>query len=47
MSLFPRRKADWDAMLINAGLDPTSTSTDVNTPEGLGILAGKNTMLNR
>ena len=47
MNLYPKRKADWDAMLTDVGLDPTLNSNDVNTPEGLGIIAGKNVIANR
>lgn len=46
-SLYPNRKANWDAMLTDVGLDPTLNSNDVNTPEGLGIIAGKNVIANR
>lgn len=37
----PKRKAEWDNMLKNVGLDPMLDSSDVKTPEGLGIIAGK------
>jgi len=46
-SLHPKRIDTWNAMLTNVGLDPNNTSSDVNTPEGLGNLAGKNVVLNR
>ena len=39
-SLAPARQAQWDAMLTNAGLDPTDNSMDANTPVGIGNIAG-------
>jgi hypothetical protein len=39
-SLLPRYAADWDQVLIDAGLDPNDTSTDLGTPVGIGNVAG-------
>lgn len=41
LSLLPSRKADWDAMLVAAGLDPNNDSTDLSSPIGIGNVAGK------
>jgi hypothetical protein len=46
-SLHPKRLDTWNAMLSNVGLDPFNTTIDINTPEGLGNLAGQNVVLNR
>lgn len=46
-SLHPKRMDTWNSMLTNVGLDPFNDSSDLNTPEGLGIVAGKNVVLNR
>ncbi len=39
-SIFPNRKAEWDQMMVDAGLDPLDTSTDVDTAVGIGNVAG-------
>ena len=38
--LLPQRTAEWRGMLIEAGLDPDDTSTDLTTPVGIGNVAG-------
>ena len=40
-SLVPTRKADFDKIMTDLGLDPQLESEDINTPEGIGYLAGK------
>lgn len=39
-SLFPDARAEWDAMLCAAGLDPADSETDLDTPVGIGKAAG-------
>lgn len=39
-SLAPQRQSQWDAMLSDLGLDPKDTSTNLNTPIGVGNYAG-------
>lgn len=39
-SLYPQFAADWDAMLVSVGLDPSDDSTDLSTPTGIGNVAG-------
>lgn len=39
-SLLPQYAADWDQILVDAGLDPNDTSTDLSTPVGIGNVAG-------
>lgn len=39
-SLAPHRQAQWDGMLINAGLDPTDDNQNPNNPVGIGNIAG-------
>jgi hypothetical protein len=38
--LLPQRTAEWRGMLVEAGLDPDDTSTDLTTPVGIGNVAG-------
>jgi len=39
-SLMPQFSQDWDAMLVNVGLDPSNDSIDASTAVGIGNLAG-------
>ena len=39
-SLAPHRQAQWDAMLMNLGLDPTDDNMDPTNPIGIGNIAG-------
>lgn len=39
-ALLPHRTNEWRQILINAGLDPDDTSTDLSTPVGIGNVAG-------
>ena len=41
-SYFPKRKKELDELMTKFGLNPDLDSSDVNTPEGLGIIAAKN-----
>jgi hypothetical protein len=41
LSLYPELRADWDAMLASAGLDPADDSTDATSAIGIGNAAGK------
>ncbi|MCW8107160.1 vanadium-dependent haloperoxidase [Alteromonas ponticola] len=47
LSLQPQRMQTWRAMLEDLGLDPDLDTDDTSTPEGLGIVAGKNVVFNR
>ncbi len=40
-SLLPNRNEDWRNMLVHVGLDPDNPSTNTETPEGIGNLAGE------
>lgn len=39
VDLFPTRKADFDALLVDQRYDPADASTDVTTPQGVGNVA--------
>ena len=46
-SLFPHRAAQWEEMLVLAGLDPMDASLDPTTPVGIGNLAGMGVVAGR